>query len=443
MDFKERSFAVLNRNLFLRIWSLGCGIIIARILGPVVIGIWYILYMIPNYAECFGRLKLDVASVYFLNKGKCKFGEVYFNLIVISVFSAVLIIFLLYWQRNFIFINLLKNSLSRKYLVYLMFLYIPINFMVLNYRYLFLATEDVKGFNLISIIPPVSSSILGIFFLLVFHWGVSSLVIATLIGGIFSINYGALRIKKTNKIIYHININMLKEFFNFSWKLYILGIIGHLQVYISGTLVAIYLLPKDVTFYNMGHQKALILSLLSTSLGTFLYPLVARKTDLYSREITAKICRINFLLLFLLAIIGVVFIKPFVYILYGKEFLLQIFPFYILLPGVIFYCATSILSQYFLGKGKPEILLKLSIIPLVFQISLCFLLVKQFGILGVSFATSFSYFIIGTLYIFIFSRFSKINIVDIIVPKKDDVILLTNFAKKRISKFISYTYIGK
>lgn len=436
MDFKDKTFAVLNRDLFLRIWSLGSGVIIARILGPVDIGKWYLLLMIVTYAEFFGRLKLDIASVYYLKKRRYKFGEIYFNLITISLFSSIIIIILLYFGRNLIFLNLFKNTLKNKYLVYIIFLYIPLKFVTIDYKYLFLGKEDVKGYNLISIIVPVFSAILGIFFLTILNWSLFSLVIAHIIGGIFGIIYCILRIKRTDKIICNLNINMLKVFYKFSWKLYILGIIGGLQVYISRIIVAIYLLPKDITFYSMGHQKALTLSLLSGALGTFLYPLVSRETDQYSSEITAKICRINILLLFSLSIIGVISIKPFVYILYGKDFLPQVFPFYILLPGVIFQGIGSILSQYFLGKGKPEILLKLSIFPIVFQISLCFLLVNRFGILGVSFATSFSYFIAGMLYIFIFNKLSKISITDIIIPKKSDIILLIVFVKKHILKLI-------
>lgn len=437
-NYSEKTFAVLSRNMFLRIWSLASGIIFARILGSFYIGIWYVLLMIPSYAECFGRLKLDIASVYFLNKSKYKLGEVYFNLIVTTVSFCLFIIFILYWQRNFIFINLLKNSLSEKYFVYLMFLYIPINFMVMNYKYLFLAIEDVKGFNSMSIIPAVFFSILGVFFLLVFNGGVLSLITATLIASSFTISYGALRIKKTNKIIYHININMLKEFFNFSWKLYISGIIGHLQVYISGILVAIYLLPTDVTFYSMGLNKALMITLISKSLSTFLYPLVAKKDDLQVCELTAKICRICFFTLFLLSIISAGLIKPFVFILYGKDFLPQIYPFWILLPGVVFFGIVDILSQYFLGKGKPEILLKLSIIPLISQIGLCVLLIPQFGILGAALATSLSYFMTTMFYMFNYIKISKMNYIDVILIKKSDIILIYSLIKKYLLKAIPY-----
>ncbi len=434
MSFAEKSSAVFTRDLFLKIWTIGTGIIIARILGPVSIGIWYILLMVPSYAEPFGRLKLDVASVYFLGKRKYKFGQVYFNLIVVSLLSSAVIVILFFWQKDLILVNLLKNNLSGNNLLYLMLAYIPFTFININYSYLFLSKEDVRGYNMVSIIPPVISSGLGIFLLMVLKWGVFSLVLAVLIGSIAATLYSTLRIKRKEKIIPCLNFDMLKEFLRFGWKLYISGIINHFQVYVSGILVAMYLLPSAVTFYQMGQQKALMLTMIAVALGTFLYPLVAKIGGSRGSEITAKACRISFFTLTLLAIIGALFIKPVVVILYGKDFLPQIFPFWILLPGVIFYGATSIISSYFLGKGKPEIILKLSFIPLIFQVSLCVILIPRLGILGAALAATLSYFMTGMFYIFVFSRVSKVKFRDIIIPRKEDIILIISFIKKRLLK---------
>lgn len=434
MSFAEKSVAVFGRDLFLRAWTLVTSIVIARILGPVDLGIWYILLMIPGYAEAFGRLKLDIASVYFLGKGKYKLGEVYFNLIIISLLSSAVIIILFFWQKNFISINLLKNSLSSNFLVYLMFAYIPLNFIITNYSYLFLAGDDVKGYNNLSLIYPVISAALGIFLLLTFKREILSLVAATLIGAITSIFYGALRISKTDKIIYHLNIDMLKDFFKFSWKLYISGFISYFQIYISGVLVAVFLLPQDVTFYQMGQQKALMLSMIASAMGTFLYPLVAKGSDSYGNEVAAKACRVNFLILTFLAIIGAILIKPAVYYLYGKDFMPQIFPFWILLPGSIFYGAMTILYPYFVGKARPEITLQLSFVPLIFQVCLCAILIPVFGMLGAAFAASLSYFAAGVISIIIFAKLSQINFIDIIIPQKNDIVLLLNFVKSQVLK---------
>lgn len=103
MSFTEKSASIFKRDIFIRLWTIFTSIIIARNLGSATMGLWYILLMIPSYAEPLGRLKLDVASVYFIGKRKYRVGEIYFNLIAISLFSSAIVISLFFWQREFIF----------------------------------------------------------------------------------------------------------------------------------------------------------------------------------------------------------------------------------------------------------------------------------------------------------------------------------------------------
>ena len=429
MNFAEKSASVFKRDIFLKIWTFLTGVIIARILGPANVGVWYILLMIPSYAEPFGRLKFDIASVYFLGKDKYKFGEVYFNLIAVTLFSAVAIIALFFWQRNFIFVNLLKNSLNERFLVYLMLLYVPFSFMNTAYSYLLLAKEDVRGYNSLCIIPPVISTSLGII-LLILRMGLVALVATTLLGGFIGVFYGAYRIAKTERLICRLNIRMLRDFLNFAAKLYASGLISHFQLYVSGVLVAMYLIPSAVTFYRMGQQNALMFCMVTSALGTFLYPLVAKESGLRANEVTARICRLSFLMLSVLAVISAVIIRPAVYLLYGKAFLPQVSPFLILLPGVIFYGSANVLTSYFLGRGKPGIVLKLSLIPLVVQLALCLLLIPRLNIAGAAISTSLSYLLAGAFNIIIFASLAKIRLKDAVLPNKSDITILLSHLKK-------------
>ena len=80
MSFAEKSFSFLQRDIFLFFMNLLMGVAVARILGPEMMGLWVILLLIPGYAEAFGRLKFDIAAVYFLGKKKAKMGEMVFIL---------------------------------------------------------------------------------------------------------------------------------------------------------------------------------------------------------------------------------------------------------------------------------------------------------------------------------------------------------------------------
>ena len=427
MGFSDKCVSVFKRDIFTKLWSILAGVIIARILGPASMGIWYILLMIPSYAEPFGRFKCDIASVYYLGKGKYSFAETYFNLIAVTLISSAAVMLFFLWQRQFIFETLLKSSLSDRYLVYAMILYIPVSFINICYSYLFLAKEDVVGYNLLVILPLVISTLLSVI-LLILKLGLTGLVLATLCGGIIGVCFAAHRIAKTERMFFHVNIPMLKDFFKFGSKLYLSGLVDHFQLYVSAMLVAVFLIPSAVTFYRMGQQNALLLCMITSAVGTFLYPLVTRENENNGNMITIRTCRLCMLILVILAVFGAVLVKPAVLILYGKTFLPQVEPFLIILPGVVLYGASTLLSSYFLGKGKPGIVLKLSFIPLLTQLVLCTILIPRFGIIGAAISTSISYALAGIFNIIIFSALVGVTIQDAVVPRKADLVLLIQTA---------------
>ena len=89
---KNTIFALFGRDALLFLSTLITGIIIARYLGPEMMGVWAILLLIPGYAEAFGRLKFDVASVYFFGKKEASLGDLTFLLHFISIVSSMIML---------------------------------------------------------------------------------------------------------------------------------------------------------------------------------------------------------------------------------------------------------------------------------------------------------------------------------------------------------------
>ena len=65
MFLASKSTSILKRDVFLYAMKIFTSVIIARKLGPEMLGVFVILSLIPSYAESFGRLKFDIAAVYF------------------------------------------------------------------------------------------------------------------------------------------------------------------------------------------------------------------------------------------------------------------------------------------------------------------------------------------------------------------------------------------
>tara|TARA_Y100001934_G_C12377803_1_gene790289 strand:- start:2716 stop:2940 length:225 start_codon:yes stop_codon:yes gene_type:complete len=68
------------------------------VLGPRALGLWVILSMLPSYAEAIGRIKTDVAAVYFLGQKSFRREDVLFNMNLITLASAVFILAFILWQ---------------------------------------------------------------------------------------------------------------------------------------------------------------------------------------------------------------------------------------------------------------------------------------------------------------------------------------------------------
>jgi len=59
MGLASKASSVLIRDLFLLVATLCTSVVIARKLGPEIMGIWVLINMIPSYAEMFGRSKVE------------------------------------------------------------------------------------------------------------------------------------------------------------------------------------------------------------------------------------------------------------------------------------------------------------------------------------------------------------------------------------------------
>ena len=153
MSISDKSLSLFNRNIFVYSSRIILGAIIARILGPVGLGIWIIFEMLPSYAEAFGRLKFDIASVYFLGQKKYGIGETIFFLNFTSLISSSVIIILILLNIEIIDEYLFKEVEIDLILLYLVLFYIIlftyINFYINVFIYLNLYIYIIYIFNIL------------------------------------------------------------------------------------------------------------------------------------------------------------------------------------------------------------------------------------------------------------------------------------------------------
>jgi len=432
MSLANNTLRLFNRDIIFSIVRLFTGVIIARALGPVGVGVWAALDLINNYARVFGAPRFEIASVHFMPKKEYAKGEIILITNIIAVLSSLILVIILSFNIGYLKTVFFKNVIVQSSLLIATISYLPILFANRNYLYFLLSQENIKSYNFMLIIQDSTKTVLTILLLIYFKVGLWSLTISLLISGLISLCYGAYKVHQ-EKIEWHFSLDLLKNMFNYSYKIYFSEGIAFLSIYLSNLLTAIFLSPISLAFFSMGKGKAEYLNRITNAVSTVLFPRISNQNaeGKDSKFLTTKAFRISIIVLTVLGGLGSVLIYPTVLILYGREFLQLVKPFWITILGLILFSSTNIHRQYFMGIGRPDIPLKISIFPLILQLTLCYWLIPIFGIIGASVAVSVTFFLTGVITFVVFNRVTSISYKEILLPKRSDILLLKDIVKEK------------
>lgn len=429
MSLAKKSFSLLQRDIFLFITNTITSIAIARTLGPEIMGLWVILSLVTIYAETFGRLKLEVASVYYLGQGKYseKDAERTLNSVALLV-SIIICLPTLIWSKE-LCSYLFEGSLSNLFYLRVILLQVPFSFLYMNYSYLLIYKENTSIYNRMTIIKALASSLGALLLIYVFNLGLGGVVYSSIASVLFGSIYGFFNSKiLPEKGLGLINISLLKDFANYGSKLYVAGIVGNLNVYAIRTILAIYLSPASLAFYSIAQDRATLLNKIPESLNILLFSRISKLQDEREKSaLAARGLRIVGFVMLIAGLASLFVIEPLVKILYGEEFLPMVIPFKILIPGILALGGISILIQFFNGVGKISIQIWIYSIILGIQVVLSFLLIEKYGVNGASVVFSLSMILAFILSVFVFLNISGINIRSLIFTKKDFQFLLDFF----------------
>jgi O-antigen/teichoic acid export membrane protein len=435
MSFAQKTFSIFKRDVLLFILNVFTSIVIARKLGPELLGVWVIISLIPSYAEAFGRTKFDLAAVYFIGKKKYIENEILYHLNIVAITTGIFITVLIFIFKDYIIQLLFYGESNNLTFIYAILPIITLNFLDLNYSYLLISREDVKYFNYMIIIKALIGSGGACLLLLVFDLGLWSILTANVFSVLISLLFGRWRFNKTNmksKRIFKLNIGLLRDFFKYSYKLYIGGIISYLNIYLMKSFLSIFMAAEKLAFYSMAQDRATLLNKISASANTLLYPRISRSNESDSTITTTKAFKIILILGFLSSVILAIVIKPLVYIMYGEAFLPMVIPFLVILPGILISGTCDIFTSYFTGSGRSDLIMKLSIFPLILQVILGLIFIKSFGIFGAAASFSLGMIFFSILQIFFFLKLSKTSF-RMLIPMSSDYIYIYNFFKLKLS----------
>ena len=435
MSVSNHTFSIFLRDIFLTVSNIITGIIIARKLGPEFFGFWMILMLIPSYAEAFGRIKVDIASVYFIGKKKYNEFSILNNVNSIGslITGFIILLFLLFFEYiyNFLFVDIeydLKNY------AYVIILQIPIQIFFLNYSYYHLAKENITVYNFMLIIKAITNIILIIIFLLILDLNILGVIISLIISTFCGFLYGFIN-SDLSKIKLYLNISECKDLISYSLNFYFSGILAHFNELGVRTLAVIFVSPVQIGFLALGQNLSKLLNRINDALNSILFSRISKSNFDSAKDLTIRSFRMISIIIFISGIIFFILIKYLIIFMYGVEFLESTNIVKIIIPGVLIYGSTTTIISFFNGIGMASTIPKIQIIPILFHLVLAYFLMENYGIEGGALAYSLGLIFYSLLLIRKFIVITESNLKDFI-PKFEDFILLKNFINQKLKLLI-------
>jgi len=432
-SLRDGVFRLFRYNVLSFALRLVTSIVIARTMGPAVMGVWLLLSLLPTYAEGFVRLKVDIASVYVLARGEWELGEVSFAVAVVALLSSLPVAAALLLLEPTIIAWLFGAGAVDPVWYRLVVLTIPIQFLALGYSYLILHLEDVSAYNIQNFLRTVLPSLAAAALILTTPLRLGALTGSMMLGATAALLYGAFVVHRRARPRRASKPGLYSQLWSFGRRMYLAGAIENLNQYLGSLLVGVHLQTRDLAFLRLGQDRLQVLDQVTASMNTLLFPRIAREqnADLQA-DLLARSTRVLMLVLGVAAVIGALLTPLLVRLLYGTDYLPMAWSIWLLLPGVVLLGVTSPVTQYLMGSGRPDLVWKLGLVPLVLQVAALVPAINAWGFRGAAAAISVSFMAHAAARLLLVRAVAGRAARAFVVPRYEDWRMLIAFLRERL-----------
>jgi len=424
MSITKESDSVLNNvsftfgariiTLFL---SLLVGIIIARTLGPSGKGLLAVIVMVGTVVLSLGNLGIGAFNTYAISNKSVEKKDIVGNSFWLGLIVGI-ICFLVILVFAFNFPIFFRNIPRRYLLLYLLSL--PFFFWSNFFGAILIGEQKFRKLNIFTIIAQTINLIGIILLLLIFKLDVFYVliwyVLVNIINALFPMGF----IFLTDGTHFNFNLIVLKKTLNYGVKICLTGIFAFLILRVDLYMVNLFKGMTEAGLYSLASSFGDIFFILPSSIVTVIFSKINAEGE-SKKESIAKYSRISFFLVFLMAIGALLFIRPVIGLLFGEAFLPSVQPILLLLPGLIAWSITGILSQYFFSIGYP---LKITIswfLVALLNIVLDFIYIPQYGMAAAALSSTVTYVLTLGFHFYFFNKATGMGFYDVFMPRATEI----------------------
>jgi len=416
--------------------SLLIGIIVARTLGPSGKGLLAVIAMVGTTIVNLGNLGISTFNAYAVSNKSVEKKDIISNsfwlgLIIGLIFFFIVLILALKFP---IFFRNIPRSYLLIYLISLPFLF------WFNFFYgILIGEQRFKSFNIFCILTQFINLVGVILLLLVFKINVFYIVVwymlVNIINALLPMNSVILR----NGLSLKFNSDVFKKSLDYGLRIFLTGIFSLLILRIDLYMVNFFKGMAESGLYSLASTFGDIFFILPFSIVTVMFPKINAE-DKSKKESVAKYSRLSLISVLMLALGTLLFIRLFIGLLYGQEFLPSVQPILLLLPGLIALSTVTVLSQYFLSVGYPFKLTICWFLATILNIVLNFIYIPQYGMIAAAISSTITYLLIFGFHYYFFHKKTKMGFCDIFMPRKEEIKSITErimvFLRKNVKNSV-------
>jgi O-antigen/teichoic acid export membrane protein len=440
------SFIVFITVILSKLLAWAYRVIIVRYYGIEAYGYYSLLILVLGLFVTFGSLGfVDGLLRYipkYLGEKKNQNARYLLNYSIVSLLvSGLISVVLLFFFSDYIAIKVFKDvgfsSLLKVFsLLILAWIFSNVFLTTIN------SLEKIGWYSFLSDVLPNISRV-GIILILIFlgssmnavfiSYGASLIILVTFSYIIFK-RYSHVLIKK--EISLAEKESMKKEFRAYSFPMVFTGGVSKLNFWIDSLIIAIFLTPSDVGFYNAAIPVALLLHIIPELFYPLFFPLITRMISSKNREVAKDISKQlgKWVFMINLPIFILLFFFPDVVLgfIFNISDPVTSSSLRILSLGAFITSFLYISQRLLLIHGFSKTLLFNSVLALVANIILNVILIPKYGIMGAAIATSSVWVAVGILFTIQSHRLSAITplkraILKVILLSIIPIILLISF----------------
>jgi O-antigen/teichoic acid export membrane protein len=212
-----------------------------------------------------------------------------------------------------------------------------------------------------------------------------------------------------------------KPFFLFGGIIFIANVAQFLNYRLAYWIVLYYAGEANLGIYAVAFTLGQMIWLMPNSIATVLFPYISRGDNQKNAESTKKISRVVLFISIILGLALAVLSRIFIPMLYGEQFTYAVKILIILLFGIIPACSLAVIAPFFSGNNMVRINMFASLMGLVITVGLGFLLIPSIGLDGAAIGGAISYLATTVFVIWVFTKYTDSNLMDILVIKKEDI----------------------